>query len=69
MRVLPVHVCLLREHARTWERWAHVARRPQAEFGYTRKDVLIISGGVLVGGYALYNGLIVRALPSRTPIL
>ena len=30
---------------------------PQIEFGYTRKDVILIGAGVFAAGYAMYYGL------------
>lgn len=32
-------------------------KNPQIEFGYTRKDVLLIGAGVFALGYAMYYGL------------
>lgn len=31
--------------------------KPQIEFGYTRKDILLIGAGVFALGYAMYYGL------------
>ena len=40
--------------------------RPQrnTEFGYSRKDVILIGGGLIGAGYALYYGLQVRCMPG-----
>jgi hypothetical protein len=38
--------------------------RPQ-EFGNSRKDVLLIGGGLLVAGFGSYYAMLVRPLPRR----